>query len=263
MRIAKALARSGLCSRREAERWIEMGRVAVNGKAILSPALDVGPNDRIVVDGRPLPDQEPARLWRYHKPRGLVTTHKDPEGRPTVFDALPKNLPRVISIGRLDFNTEGLLLLTNDGELARHLELPATGWLRRYRVRAHGRVTQAALDSLKTGVEIEGVRYGPIDATLDTVQGANIWMTIGLREGKNREVRKILGTLELDVNRLIRVSFGPFQLLDLDAGEAEHVARRVLADQLGPDLAKQFHLVEAEIEPVAARAKHQRGPRRT
>jgi 23S rRNA pseudouridine2605 synthase len=167
MRIAKALARAGLCSRRDAERWIEQGRVSVNGTVLTSPALDVSPSDRIVVDGNPLPAPDPPRLWRYHKPKGLVTTHADPQGRPTVFDALPEHLPRVVSIGRLDFNSEGLLLLTNDGALARHLELPATGWTRRYRVRAHGAITQAALDKLKEGVEIAGVRYGPIEATLD------------------------------------------------------------------------------------------------
>jgi 23S rRNA pseudouridine2605 synthase len=264
MRIAKALARAGLCSRREAERWIEDGRVSVNGKVLSSPALDVKPSDRIVVDGNPLPSAEPARLWRYHKPKGLVTTHSDPEGRPTVFDHLPSHMPRVISIGRLDFNTEGLLLLTNDGELARHLELPATGWLRRYRVRAHGMVTQAKLDTLKDGVEIEGVRYGPVDATLDTPSqgtgapsvyapraGANVWLSIGLREGKNREVRKILATLGLEVNRLIRVSFGPFQLLDLEPGDTESVRRRVLADQLGPELSAQFGLAsDDEDEPA-------------
>ncbi len=234
-----------------------MGRVSVNGDILKSPARDVGPTDRIVVDGKPLPEAEPARLWRYHKPRGLVTTHKDPEGRPTVFDKLPKSLPRVISIGRLDYNTEGLLLLTNDGELARHLELPATGWLRRYRVRAHGRVTQVQLDALKDGIEVDGVRYGPIDASLDKEQGANVWLTIGLREGKNREVRKILGTLALDVNRLIRISFGPFQLQDLGEGEVEHVARRVLADQLGPVLAQEMNLID---EPVLAAAKPPRKP---
>jgi 23S rRNA pseudouridine2605 synthase len=167
MRIAKALARAGLCSRREAERWIEDGRVAVNGQVLKSPALDVGPADKIVVDGKTLPAAEPPRLWRYHKPRGLVTTHRDPEGRPTVFDALPDTMPRVISIGRLDFNTEGLLLLTNDGALARHLELPSTGWLRRYRVRAHGSITQEALDKLKDGIEIKGIRYGAIEAVLE------------------------------------------------------------------------------------------------
>jgi 23S rRNA pseudouridine2605 synthase len=249
MRIAKAMARSGLCSRREAERWIAEGRVRVNGTLLTTPALDVGPRHNIVVDGEPLPAPEPVRLWRYHKPRGLVTTHADPEGRPTVFDKLPEGLPRVISIGRLDVNTEGLLLLTNDGELARYLELPETGWLRRYRVRARGRVTQADLDKLKDGVEIEGVSYGPVEATLDSFQGANSWLTLGLREGKNREVRKILGSLGLEVGRLIRISFGPFQLLDLAEGEAEIIKRRVLADQLGPKLAEEFGLL-GELIPV-------------
>jgi 23S rRNA pseudouridine2605 synthase len=258
MRVAKAMARAGLCSRREAERWIEEGRVSVNGSKISSPALDVHPRDRIVVDGEPMPDAEPARLWRYHKPRGLVTTHKDPEGRPTVFDHLPPDLPRVVSIGRLDYNTEGLLLLTNDGELARHLELPSTGWLRKYRVRAHGSITQAKLDELKNGIEIEGVRYGPIEATLDTTQGRNSWLTLGLREGKNREVRNILGSLELVVNRLIRISYGPFQLMDLDEGKAESIKRRVLADQLGPELTKQFHL---EPPPETAAPTKPRKPR--
>ncbi|MEQ1710321.1 MAG: pseudouridine synthase [Hyphomicrobium sp.] len=248
MRIAKVMARAGLCSRREAERWIAEGRVRVNGTLLTTPALDVGPRHKILVDGQPLPMAEPLRLWRYHKPRGLVTTHADPEGRATVFDKLPPELPRVISIGRLDFNTEGLLLLTNDGELARHLELPETGWLRRYRVRARGRVSQADLDQLKDGIEIEGVQYGPIEATIDTFQGANAWLTIGLREGKNREVRKILGTLGLEVGRLIRVSFGPFQLLDLPEGEVELIKRRVLADQLGPKLAAEFDLL-GELEP--------------
>jgi 23S rRNA pseudouridine2605 synthase len=252
MRIAKAMARAGLCSRREAEAWIAAGRVKVNGKDIASPALNVGPRDRVEVDGQLLPMAEPPRLWRYHKPKGLVTTHKDPEGRPTVFDKLPEHMPRVISIGRLDFNTEGLLLLTNDGELARHLELPATGWLRRYRVRAHGEITQARLDPLKDGIELDGVRYGPIEATLDQVQGANVWMTIGLREGKNREVRKIMDSLGLTVNRLIRVSFGPFQLLDLAPGDVESVKRRVLADQLGPELSETFSLM-ADREPPAPR----------
>ena len=248
MRIAKALARAGLCSRREAERWIEGGRVSVNGEVLKSPARDVSPADRIVVDGNPLPAPEPPRLWRYHKPKGRVTTHSDPQGRPTVFEALPEEMPRVISVGRLDFNTEGLLLLTNDGALARHLELPATGWLRRYRVRAHGAVTQEALDKLKEGIEIAGVRYGPIEATLDKVQGANVWLVMGLREGKNREVRTILDTLGLTVNRLIRVSFGPFQLLEMKPGEVEPVQRRVMVDQLGAGIARELGLMDPERE---------------
>lgn len=247
MRIAKAMARAGLCSRRDAERWILEGRVVVNGETLNSPALDVTPADNIKVDGQPLPGAEPARLWRFHKPRGCVTTHRDPEGRPTVFEKLPKDMPRVVSIGRLDFNTEGLLLLTTDGGLARHFELPATGWLRRYRVRANGRVTQEQLDALKDGIEIEGVRYGPIEGTVDSAQGANVWLTLGLREGKNREVRKILGSLGLEVNRLIRISFGPFQLLDLEEGDVEQVKRRVLADQLGPQLTTQFGLDILEV----------------
>ena len=242
MRIAKAMARAGLCSRRDAERWIADGRVAVNGQTITSPALDVTPNDRIVVDGAALPQAEPIRLWRYYKPKGLVTTHRDPEGRPTVFDQLPSDMPRVISIGRLDFNTEGLLLLTTDGALARHLELPSTGWLRRYRVRAWGRVTQDDLNSLKQGIEIEGVSYGPVEAMLDKIQGDNTWLTIALREGKNREVRKILLTLGLEVNRLIRVSFGPFQLLELQPGDVEIVRRRVMMEQLGPELCRELGL---------------------
>ena len=253
MRIAKAMARAGLCSRRDAERWIAEGRVTVNGEVLKSPARDVGPNDMVLVDGKPLPGIEPVQVWRYYKPRGLVTTHRDPQGRPTVFESLPEGLPRVISVGRLDFNTEGLLLLTTDGALARHLELPSTGWLRRYRVRAHGTVTQADLDKLKEGIEVEGVRYGPIEAALDRVQGGNVWLTIGLREGKNREVRKVLGTLNLEVNRLIRISFGPFQLLDLKPGEVEPVRRRVLIDQLGPRLSRELGLTIPGEEEKARR----------
>jgi 23S rRNA pseudouridine2605 synthase len=245
MRIAKAMARAGLCSRREAERWIADGRVSVNGQVLKTPACEVAPKDKVLVDGRPLPLTEPTRLWRYYKPKGLVTTHVDPQGRPTVFENLPAGLPRVVSIGRLDFNTEGLLLLTNDGELARHLELPGTGWLRRYRVRARGRTTQADLDRLKEGVEIEGVRYGPIEGAIDSLQGANVWLTLGIREGKNREIRKVLASLGLEVNRLIRISFGPFQISELKPGEAESVKRRVLADQMGPQLAAKFGLAEA------------------
>jgi 23S rRNA pseudouridine2605 synthase len=236
-RIAKVVSRAGLASRRDAEEWIVQGRVTVNGRIINSPALDVTANDVITVDGKPLPPRERTRLFMFHKPRGLMTTHADPEGRPTVFDNLPEGLPRLISIGRLDFNTEGLLLLTNDGGLARALELPDTGWLRRYRVRAHGEVTQAQLDELKKGVEVDGVKYGPIDATLERDQGANVWLVFAIREGKNREVRNVLAHLGLEVNRLIRVSYGPFQLAELAEGEVEEVKTRVLRDQLGEKIA--------------------------
>lgn len=237
-RIAKVIARAGICSRREAERLITEGRVTVNGQVITSPALNVTGAEKIIVDGRELPPQEPTRLWRYYKEAGLVTTARDPEGRPTVFEKLPPGMPRVVSVGRLDVNTEGLLLLTNDGELARLLELPSTGWTRRYRVRAFGAVTQADLDKLKGGITVEGVRYGPIEATLDKVQGANVWLTLGLKEGKNREVKRVLGALGLKVNRLIRLSFGPFQIGDMQPGEAKSVPNRVLMDQLGAHAAR-------------------------
>ena len=236
-RIAKVVSRAGLASRRDAEEWITQGRVTVNGRVINSPALDVTANDVITVDGKPLPPRERTRLFMYHKPRGLMTTHADPEGRPTVFDNLPEGLPRLISIGRLDFNTEGLLLLTNDGGLARALELPDTGWLRRYRVRAHGEVTQAQLDELKKGVEVDGVKYGSIDATLERDQGANVWLVFAIREGKNREVRNVMAHLGLEVNRLIRVSYGPFQLGELAEGQVEEVKTRVLREQLGEKIA--------------------------
>jgi 23S rRNA pseudouridine2605 synthase len=236
-RIAKVVSRAGLASRRDAEEWIVQGRVTVNGRVINSPALDVTPNDVVTVDGKPLPPRERTRLFLFHKPRGLMTTHADPEGRPTVFDNLPEGLPRLISIGRLDFNTEGLLLLTNDGGLARALELPDTGWLRRYRVRAHGEVTQAQLDELKNGIEVDGIKYGAIDATLERDQGANVWLVFAIREGKNREVRNVLAHLGLEVNRLIRVSYGPFQLAELGEGEVEEVKTRVLRDQLGEKIA--------------------------
>jgi 23S rRNA pseudouridine2605 synthase len=235
-RIAKAIARAGLASRREAEAWIAAGRVAVNGAVVDSPALNVSARDRITVDGEPLPGRERTRLFLYHKPRGLITTHSDPQGRPTIFDQLPKNLPRLISVGRLDLNTEGLLLLTNDGALARILELPATGWLRRYRVRAHGSVAQPQLDELRAGITFDGISYGAIDAQLDRVQGSNLWLTFAIREGKNREVRNVLGHLDLSVTRLIRVSFGPFQLGELAEGAIEEVRTRVLREQLGERL---------------------------
>jgi 23S rRNA pseudouridine2605 synthase len=239
-RIAKVIARAGLASRREAEDWIAAGRVAVNGEVIRSAALNVTDRDRVSVDGEPLPERERTRLFLYHKPRGLITTHADPQGRPTIFQKLPKNLPRLISVGRLDFNTEGLLLLTNDGALARVLELPATGWLRRYRVRAHvsthGAVTQDQLDALRAGITISGIHYGAIDATLERTQGSNLWLTFAIREGKNREVRTILSHLGLEVTRLIRVSFGPFQLAELEEGAVEEVRSRVLREQLGERL---------------------------
>jgi 23S rRNA pseudouridine2605 synthase len=236
-RIAKVVSRAGLASRRDAEEWIVQGRVSVNGRVINSPALDVTTRDVIIVDGKPLPERERTRLFMFHKPRGLMTTHADPEGRPTVFDNLPEGLPRLISIGRLDFNTEGLLLLTNDGGLARVLELPDTGWLRRYRVRAHGEVTQDQLDALKKGVEVDGVKYGSIDAVLERDQGANVWLVFAIREGKNREVRNVMAHLGLEVNRLIRVSYGPFQLGELAEGQVEEVKTRVLREQLGEKVA--------------------------
>ncbi len=238
-RIAKRLARAGMCSRREAETWIATGRVAVNGKILDTPAFTVGLGDKIEVDGAPLPATERTRVWLYHKPAGLVTTARDPEGRPTVFGAMPKDMPRVLSIGRLDINTEGLLLMTNDGGLARVLELPKTGWLRRYRVRAHGEVTQEQLDALKDGMAVNGVLYGSMEALLDRRQGSNVWITLALREGKNREVKNVLGALGLSVNRLIRVSFGPFQLGDLAEGEVREIRGRMLRDQLGPRLAAE------------------------
>ena len=240
MRIAKAIAHAGLCSRRDAEALIMQGRVAVNGSVLSTPAFVVKPGDRVTVDGKPLPEPQTARLWRYHKPKGLVTSHKDPQGRKTVFEALPPTLPRVVSVGRLDLNTEGLLLLTNDGALARHLELPSTGWLRRYRVRAHGTVTEADLQKLAAGITVEGLRYGPVEGRIDRQQGDNVWLTLGLREGKNREVKRVAEAIGLKVNRLIRVSFGPFMLGDLEPGEVREVSPGVLADQLGPTLAKEL-----------------------
>ena len=232
-RIAKRLARAGLCSRREAERWIAAGRVAVDGRVLTGPAVTVGPGDAVTVDGRPLPAAEPTRLWRYHKPRGLICTARDARGRPTVFDALPPELPRVVSVGRLDVNSEGLLLLTNDGALARRLELPATGWTRRYRARVFGRPEPERLAALAAGVTVDGVSYGPIEAVLERQQGGNAWLALALREGKNREVRNVMGQLGLSVNRLIRVAFGPFQLGRLPPGAVTEVPARALADQLG------------------------------
>jgi 23S rRNA pseudouridine2605 synthase len=238
-RIAKAMARAGLCSRREAERWIVEGRVAVNGKVLETPAVVVTAADAIAVDGKPIAAAEPTKLWRYHKPKGLITSHKDPQGRSTVFEKLPKELPRVVSVGRLDINSEGLLLLTNDGALARHLEHPSTGWTRRYRVRAHGAVDPEKLKRLADGIVIEGVRYGPVDARLESVKGANAWLAFGLKEGKNREIRKLCAHLGLDVTRLIRIAYGPFQLGELDRAEVASVPPSQLTAQLGK-AAEQF-----------------------
>jgi 23S rRNA pseudouridine2605 synthase len=232
-RIAKVMARAGLCSRRDAERWIAEGRVTVNGEVLTSPAVSVGPDNDIRVDGKVLPEPERARLWRFHKPAGLVTTHRDEKGRPTVFGALPAGLPRLVSIGRLDLNSEGLLLLTNDGALARRLELPATGWVRRYKVRVHGFVDPARLAALARGTTVDGIGYGPIRAELERQQGSNAWVTLSLQEGKNREVRRVLEHLGYPVTRLIRLAYGPFQLGHLARGAIEEVPRKVLDDQLG------------------------------
>jgi 23S rRNA pseudouridine2605 synthase len=237
-RIAKRIARAGYCSRRDAERLIAAGRVRLNGHVLMSPAVNVVEGDAIEIDGTPLAARDRTRLWLFHKPKGLVTTNRDPEGRPTIFSALPAELPRVVTVGRLDINTEGLLLLTNDGGLARVLELPSTGWMRRYRVRAHGRLEQKTLDALKRGVSIGGMVYGAMEAEIDRVQGSNVWLTIGLREGKKREVRRVLEHLGLTVSRLIRISYGPFQLGDLAPREVREVRGRVLRDQLGEKLAR-------------------------
>lgn len=227
------MARAGVCSRRDAERLIADGRVKVNGKVLDTPAFKVSEKDKVQVDGRPIGTAEPSRMWRYHKPAGLVTTHRDPAGRPTVFEHLPPGLPRVISVGRLDLASEGLLLLTNDGELARKLELPSNGWVRRYRARAYGRVTQEELDHLKDGIVVDGVRYGSIDAKLERGGGANAWISVAITEGKNREVRRVLDAIGLKVNRLIRVSYGPFQLGVMEPGAVEEIPPKVLREQLG------------------------------
>ncbi len=227
-RIARALARAGVSSRREAERMIAAGRVALNGRVLDSPAVNVARNDILTVDGKVVAEREPARLWRYHKPAGLITSHTDPKGRKTVFDHLPKGLPRVISVGRLDIASEGLLLLTNDGGLARELELPTTALVRRYRARAFGRAGQDALDRLKDGVVVDGVAYGPIEAKLERGAGSNVWIAVSIAEGKNREVRKVLESIGMKVNRLIRVAYGPFDLGDLPAGEVDEVPSRLV-----------------------------------
>ncbi len=244
-RIAKVLSRAGVASRREAERMIELGEVKVNGKVITSPALNVTAKDVILVNGEPLAEPEPARVWLYYKPDGLVTSNADEKGRDTVFDNLPPDMPRVMSIGRLDLNSEGLLLLTNDGELKRRLELPSTGWLRKYRVRVNGNPTDPDLEPLRKGITVEGEKFQPMSVVLDRIQGANAWLTVGIREGKNREIRRAMSAINLTVNRLIRVSYGPFRLGDLEPGQVEEIKARILRGQLGegPD-------VEGEDKPA-------------
>ena len=232
-RIAKRLARAGVCSRRDAERLIADGKVKLNGKVLESPAVNVTDADEITVNGKTIGGKEETRLWMYHKPRGLVTSHKDEQGRLTIFDRLPDVLPRVVSVGRLDLNSEGLLLLTNDGALARHLELPATGLPRTYRVRAFGRVTQDRLDSLKKGIRIKGVNYGAIDAAIEKKQTSNVWIVMTLYEGKNREIRRVLEHLGLEVNRLIRVSYGPFKLGTLPLEGVQEIAPKVWQKAVG------------------------------
>lgn len=262
-RIAKRIARAGVCSRRDAERMITEGRVSLDGAVLRSPAIDVRAGQRITIDGEPLPDAEPPRLFRYHKPRNVMTAARDPEGRRTIYDTLPSDLPRLMPVGRLDFTSEGLLLLTNDGGLKRKLELPATGWLRRYRVRAYGRVDDRELSRLKGGVTVDGIAYGPIEARVDRLQGDNLWLTLSLREGKNREVRLVLAHLGLDVNRLIRTAYGPFQLGQLADAAVDEVKAKVLADQLGglmqglggaqtePPRRRRLSLTKVEAAPAA------------
>jgi len=242
-RIAKVIARAGICSRREAEKLIESGQVTVNSKRITSPALNVTENDEIIVRGKKLPQAAEARLWVYYKPLGLITSHKDEQGRDTVFDALPKHMPRVISVGRLDLNTEGLLLLTNDGALARHMELPSTGWKRRYRARVYGLGSPELLEKLARGVTVDGVKYGSVEVTIEKAKdgklaGRNVWAMVSLTEGKNREIRKVFEHIDCKVSRLIRVAYGPFQLGNLNPGEIKEVPRKMLLEQLGKDWGK-------------------------
>ena len=238
-RIAKVLARAGVASRRDAEKMILAGRIAVNGKIIDRAALNITAADKVTVDGKPMTPPEPPRLWLYHKPLGLVTTTRDEQGRPTIYDKLPPELPRVMTVGRLDLNSEGLLLLTNDGGVKRQMELPSTGWLRKYRVRVNGRPTDAQLEPIRTGLTVDGEHFQPMSVTIDRQQGANAWLTVSLREGKNREIRRALQDIGLSVNRLIRISYGPFQLNTLKAGAVEEIRRKVLRDQLGLEIKEE------------------------
>jgi 23S rRNA pseudouridine2605 synthase len=258
-RIAKVLSRAGVASRREAERMIADGRVRVNGKIIDSPALNITSADKVSVDGKPVGEPDPPRIWLYHKPAGLVTSNNDEKGRSTVFDALPPEMPRVMSVGRLDINSEGLLLLTNDGAVKRRLELPSTGWLRRYRVRINGSVSEAKLDQLRAGITVEGINYQPMIVTFDRQQGANAWLTVSIREGKNREIRRAMDGIGVTVNRLIRVSYGPFQLGALEAGAVEELKQRVVRDQLGlankPVLQRVRKPVQRPLKPRTAAPK--------
>lgn len=256
-RIAKVLARAGIASRREAERMIGERRVTVNGKVIDSPALNVTEADKITVDDKPVGAPEAARLWLYHKPLGLVTSERDEKGRDTVFDNLPEGMPRVVSVGRLDINSEGLLLLTNDGGLKRKLELPSTGWLRKYRVRVKGNPTDEMLKPLRQGITVEGVNYQPMEVNLDRLQGANAWLTIGIREGRNREIRRAMEAINLVVNRLLRVSYGPFRLNELKPGEVEEIKPRVLRDQLGVTDAAKGHAEPKAKRPAPKRTRKQ------
>ena len=260
-RIAKVLARHGVASRREAERMIEAGRVSVNGKPIESPALNVTDTDRITVDGKPLAERDPPRLWLYNKPAGLVTTTRDEKGRPTVFDALPPDLPRVMSIGRLDLNSEGLLILTNDGEIKRKLELPSTGWLRKYRVRVHGKPSDASFEPLRKGLVVDGERFRPMTVTFDRQQGVNAWITVALREGKNREIRRAMEAIGFKVNRLIRISYGPFQLGELKQGAVEELRPKIVRDQLGLDTTEGGKNPKSPQRPAKARKKARRNDR--
>ena len=251
-RIAKRLSRSGICSRREAERWLADGRVTVDGEQISKPATLVTDQSIITVDGKRIAQPEQPKLWRYHKPRGVLSTNSDPENRPTVFDHLPKNLPRVMLVGRLDFNSEGLLLLTNDGELARSLELPSTGWIRQYRVRAYGPLDESRLVSLAGGITVDGIKYQGIQAQLDKRQGDNSWITVSLQEGKNREIRKVMEYIGLRVNRLIRIAYGPFQLGELHRDAVREVSAHDLRKQIGLEPRKRRQL-SAKLPPMKSK----------